>query len=49
MDVPSRPTLAKKNTTSIKDGEPSGHPTKPLQKTVRIYKPEDLNHDDLTA
>jgi ATP-dependent helicase YprA (DUF1998 family) len=49
MDMPSRPTQAEKNTTSMKDGEPSGHPTKPLQKNVRIYKPEDLNHDDLAA
>jgi hypothetical protein len=49
MSVHSKPAQAKRNTVYQKDAEPSEPPTRPLQSSVRIYKPEELNHDDLAA
>jgi len=49
MNVLSKPTQSKENATTGKDMEPSGNPTKPLQKTVRIYKPEEVDHGALSA
>jgi hypothetical protein len=49
MNVLSKPTQYKKNTTTGKDMELSSNPTKPLQKTVQIYKPEEVDHEALSA
>ena len=49
MNISSKPGRTKKKTTSGKDNEPSGDPSKHLQKSVRIYKPDELDHDGLAA
>jgi len=48
MNIASKTGQTMKKTTG-KDSEPLGNPQKPLQKSVRTYKPEELDHEGLTV
>ena len=49
MSIHSKFAQEKRNTVYQRDEESSEASTKPLPSSVRIYKPEDLNHDHLAA
>jgi superfamily II DNA helicase RecQ len=49
MSALSRPEKqARKRTTSQTNTEPAANPARPLQKSVRIYKAEELDHEALS-
>jgi hypothetical protein len=50
MSALSRPAKqASESTTPQTNTEPTGNPARPLQKSVRIYKAEELDHEALAA
>jgi ATP-dependent helicase YprA (DUF1998 family) len=49
MSALSRPAGQTNNTVSGNHTEPVGNLAKPLQKSVRIYKPEELDHEGLAT